>query len=317
MEAIFFSALSDIPIMSLVAIGFFISLRLMRFPDLSVDASYMMGMAVVGQGVAQQHVSEVAMLPVSFLVGALVGVMTGVLHTAKIFGLSKLLSGLLVSFAAYSICYRMIDHTASLSLYSYREDMYFYWLIGRHSQLLQAAASLLGVGFMFWLVVRVLSSNFGFALRASAHNKHTIQTLGIGAGAVTLCGLALSNGVVSLGGWLYATNNYNVPLQNFGMVIHALASVISGELIFFTVLKWSGRDLEDARTRIPWLLSIPIIGAVFYSFLKAIVISLLSGELRHAITTDFQLVLAMAIIVIVAVSRHTIGEIQYERDDAF
>jgi len=315
MESIIYSALQDMPIMALVAIGFFISLRLMRFPDLSVDAAYMFGMSAVGLFVANSYSNEIVAFPIAMLFGALVGLLTGSLHTAKLFGLSKLLSGLLVSFASYSICFRLIGNKNPLNLYPFRDRMFFASLVDNPD--IQAVVSMGFVFLLYLLVVRLMNTSFGYGVRSVGYRKDVVQAAGIKPNALILGGLAFSNMLVAAGGWMTSSNTTNVPLQNFGMVVHALAAVLIGEFAMFCLFWIVGRHNKNplrADRQIYVLIATPILGAVLYSFIKAFVIKSLSGELKVALTTDFQLVLSVIIICIVALGRKTTGFKDYGFD---
>lgn len=316
MNGVLFSAIQDIPIMAIVALGFYISLRLMRFPDLSVDASYMFGMSAVGFIVGNQYGNEMLALPLAVLFGALVGVITGSLHTSKLFGLNKLLSGLLVSFAAYSICFRLIGQKASLSLYPFKGDFVVYSIIGNGDY--QALASLVLVAMIYLVVVKLMNTSFGYGIRSVGHRREIIQAVGLQPNRLIIAGLAVSNGLVATAGWLSATNTTNVPLQNFGMVVHALAAVLIGEFAMF-VLLWligkRGSAPMRASRALYLIMAVPLLGAIIYSFVRALVISVLSGQLKIAVTTDFQLVLALVVLLTVALGRKVTGVKDGGNDD--
>ena len=317
MGGIFFSALQDLPTMALVALGFYISLRLMRFPDLSTDASYMFGMSAVGWAIASTQLNEIAALPLALVFGALIGFITGWLHTSEMFGLSKLLAGLLVSFAAYSICFRLIDNQTPLNLYPFKDQMFFYPLI--NSRDWQNACSILLV-FAFYLVAaRLMNTSFGYGIRSVGHRRDIVTSLGIHPNTLLIGGLAFSNMLIAAAGWMTATNTTNVALENFGMVVHALAAVLIGEFGMFIIL-WvvGGKAVGSsvATQRIHILLLTPLVGALLYAFIKATVIHALSGQLRIAVTTDFQLVLSLIILATVALGRKLAGKPAEEMDDA-
>lgn len=316
MEGIFYSAIQEMPIMALVAIGFYISLRVMKFPDLSVDASYMFGMSAVGWVVANSYSNEILALPVAIFFGALVGVVTGSLHTSKLFGLSKLLSGLLVSFAAYSICFRLIGSRTPLNLFPFRDKMFFVSRIGNNDY--QALFSLLFVGVLYYVTVKIMNTSFGYGIRSVGHRKDTVQALGISPNKLIIGGLAFSNMIIATAGWITTTNTTNVALQNFGMVVHALAAVLIGEFTMFIFIWMIGKHREApvrANTNLYVSIATPIIGALIYSFIKAFVIHVLSGQLKIAVTTDFQLVLSLIILGTVAIGRNAIGYKGYDNED--
>lgn len=288
--SILFSAFGQFPIIALIAMGFYISFRLLKFPDLTVDAAYMFGMACVGWIVLNFSASTLGSLFLSIFIGALVGAITGILYSKNT---GKILAGMLVAFASYSLCYRMLDHKASLSLFNQRDELTLFGM-GDYSLLI----NFLLVVFIYLIVVNIIKTPFGYAMKVNGSNPKILKTLGINASIITIFGLAFANSIVAIGGWLNAVTNASVHLSNFEMIINALAAVLLGEFIFLIVSAFYPKIINLMNSSYV-AIAIPVIGAFIFTLLNSSVLYFLSGELKVAITTDFQLVLSLIIIGIV------------------
>jgi putative tryptophan/tyrosine transport system permease protein len=219
----FFGALELGLLYGLVALGVYLTFRVINFPDLTVDGSYPLGAAVVSILIVHQVHPLLATL-VAVLAGGVAGFVTGYLHVRwKILGL---LAGILTMTALYSINLRimgkpnialMTEHTLFTE-----PDHVLPILIGTVLCLL-----LLLAGF--------LSSQFGLALRATGINPRVSPAYGINTGIMTITGLAISNGLVALAGALVAqVHGFADISMGTGTLIVGLASVIIGETLFLS-----------------------------------------------------------------------------------
>jgi len=305
---ILYSAINEFPIMALVAIGFYISFRFLKFPDLTIDAAYMFGMTSVGMIILNFSSNIFLALILSIFFGSLVGATTGVIYSKR--G-GKILAGMLVAFASYSICYRMLGRTASLSLFNSKDSLS---LFNTENYIL--LVNILIVILVYLVVVQVAKTPFGYAMKASGSNPAILRVIGKKPNVITIFGLAFSNSIVAIGGWLNAITNTSVQLSNFAMIINALAAVLLGEFILL-LLSFFIPSLDAKNLSLHILLLIPLIGAFFYTVLKSGVLYFLSGELKVAITTDFQLVLSVVIIALIVFTSKIKEEKGVKSDDAF
>lgn len=205
---------------ALMALGVYITYRVLDFPDLTVDGSFTTG-AAIATVMTINGTPPVISLLCAFVGGALAGLMTGLLHTkGKINGL---LSGIIMMIALYSINLRIMGKP-NLSL--------------RGEANLFDGASVLLIGFIMAIGVKLLldlffKTNIGLSLRATGDNRRMIQSFGANTDRTTIIGVSLSNALVATSGGLiaFSTNQTNNNM-GVGMIVIGLASVIIGEAIF-------------------------------------------------------------------------------------
>jgi putative tryptophan/tyrosine transport system permease protein len=235
-------------ILSLLALGVFISFRIFAFPDITADGSVTLGASLAAMllvhGVAPPFASLAA-----FGAGMLAGTCTGTLHTR--FKINPLLSGILVMTALYSVnLHVMGSSNVSLlgvnTLATQSERMGVKLMRGatsfdlagwdvsvRDATVLGAIvlAVLLTGSLLYWF----LRTNLGIAMRATGDNVQMIRALGVNDGNMIVFGLAISNGFVALSGALLAQYQGFADVgMGIGMVVWGLASVIIGEALVGT-----------------------------------------------------------------------------------
>jgi putative ABC transport system permease protein len=214
-----------------VAIGVYMTFRVLSFPDLSVDGTFPLGGAIAGiliiNGVSPWLATLAALCG-----GCLAGLCTGLLNTKL--RINALLAGILMMVALYSINL-IIMGRANIPLL--REITIF----DSVAHLFGIDASLgLSIGFMAVLAVIILTllnwflrTEIGLALRATGDNEQMIRGLGCNTDMTTMLGVSISNGLVSLSGALIAQNQgFSDVGMGIGMIVMGLASVIIGEGIF-------------------------------------------------------------------------------------
>ena len=235
-------------ILSLLALGTYISFRIFAFPDITVDGSLTLGAAVSAILIVNGHNPLWATAAAS-IAGALAGATTGVLHTR--FGIHKLLAGILTMTALYSINLHVmgksnlpllssrtlprLGESASRWLLHANSVSVFGWDIGLRDStslffaLLSAGVISLG---LYWF----FRTNIGTAMRATGDNAQMIRALGVSVENMTVLGLALSNGLVALAGAMLAQYQGFADVQmGIGMVVWGLASVIIGEALIGSI----------------------------------------------------------------------------------
>lgn len=203
-----------------MALGVYITFRILDFPDLTVDGSFTTGAAIAA--VMISHGYSPLLASFSALVGGLIaGICTGLLHTkGKINGL---MSGILMMIALYSINLRIMVKP-NIALYG--------------SDTLFTSVNTLMVMPIIVIVVlallnRFLYSDLGLALRATGDNERMIRSLGANTDFTKIVGISLSNGLVALSGAFIAQQSAFADLNTgVGMIVIGLASVIIGEAIF-------------------------------------------------------------------------------------
>ena len=208
-------------IYALVSFGVYFTFRVINFPDLTVDGSFPLGAAVVAVLLTEYIESVTIALILSFVIGSLAGYITGLLNVKG--KIMDLLSGILTMSALYSVNLRIMGQpNISLSI----ENNIF------ESQYLLLVLAILVFGVNF-VLVWFLKTQIGLAIRATGINERSAQSAGVNIGRMKLLTLALSNGLVALGGAVFALSQGFADISmGTGTIIIGLASVIIGEKIF-------------------------------------------------------------------------------------
>lgn len=270
-------------IYGITAIGIYLTFRIIDFPDLTCDGSFMLGAAVSSVLLkANAHYSTA--LLIALLSGAFSGCVTGILHTR--FRVSNLLSGILVAFILYSINLRIMNGIPNITLIDLNtvfSNTAVLAILGGLSLLIAA------------LLSYVLLTDFGLGLRSIGQNKRLAQNGGINIKTMTLVGLALSNSLIALSGALFSQHQGFADVgQGTGTIIVGLASVMIGERL----LQASSLALQ--------LLSC-LLGSVLYRLLISFA---LHAEFLGLESQDLNLITGLMVIGIVYLSPKSPREFQ-------
>ncbi|MGH7789707.1 MAG: ABC transporter permease [Candidatus Binatia bacterium] len=229
-------------IMSLLALGVYVSFRIFGLADITVDGSLTFGAAVTAVLIVVHGVDPALATAAAFAAGLLAGCTTGVLQTR--FRIDPLLSGILVMTALYSVNLRVmgrsnipfLDATTLATwcgglarrLFAQPEVELFGWSVNAQDLMLLAVIALL-VGLVAAALYWFFRTDLGTAMRASGDNPQMIRALGANVEAYRVIGLALSNGLVAVAGSLWAQyQNFADAQMGIGMIVWGLASVIIG-----------------------------------------------------------------------------------------
>jgi putative ABC transport system permease protein len=215
----------------LVAIGVYITFRVLAFPDLTVDGSFPLGGAVAAILIVN-GINPWLATTAAVVAGICAGLGTSLLNTTL--RINALLAGILMMVALYSINL-MIMGRANIPLL--REVTVFEQV----SQFLGIRTGVtLSIIFMVVLTCMVLAilnwflrTEIGLALRATGENEQMVRGLGANTNMTTILGVSISNGLVALSGALIAQNQgFSDVGMGIGMIVMGLASVIIGEGLF-------------------------------------------------------------------------------------
>jgi len=265
-------------IYSLVALGVFISFRVLRFPDLTVDGTFATGGAVsallVSSGYDPFLASAAAMVACGFA-----GMITGWLNVKL--GIMDLLASILMMTALYSINLRIMggpniplitsDTVFSLTQPSSLDD--FIWRPALLFIVVVVAKILLDAYF---------STRSGLAMRATGSNLRMARAQGISTDRMVLIGMALSNALVGLGGALFAQSQGGSDISmGIGTIVIGLAAVIVGESIL------------PAR-RFLFITLAVIVGAILYRFFIALA---LNSDFIGLKAQDLNLITALLVAI--------------------
>ncbi|HJQ38329.1 MAG TPA: ABC transporter permease [Thermoanaerobaculia bacterium] len=231
-------------ILSVLALGIYISYRVFKFADITADGSITFG-AAVAASMLTRGVHPLASSAAAFAAGCLAGLCTGVLHTR--FKINQLLSGILVMTALYSINLHVMGSSnvpllSVTTLTTYAQSL-GRWMTGHDSatllgwpvsardvgSLVLIAALVLLIALVAWLF---FNTNLGSAMRASGDNEQMIRALGVSVENMIVLGLCISNGLVAFSGALLAQYQGFADVQmGIGMIVWGLASVIIGRAL--------------------------------------------------------------------------------------
>jgi putative ABC transport system permease protein len=227
-QAALFGALEIGLIYGLVALGVFLSFRVLSFPDLTVDGSFPLGAAVTASAIVAGVDPYLATL-LAILAGALAGLVTAVLNVR--FRILHLLASILTMIALFSINLRIMGRP-NIALIAEPTVLTPFEGLGVAAMLLKP----LVVGVLLAAVVALLASflvsEYGLAMRATGANPRMARAQGIATGQTVYVGMALSNALVALAGALFAqTNGFADITIGTGTIVVGLAAVIVGETI--------------------------------------------------------------------------------------
>jgi putative ABC transport system permease protein len=223
-------------IYSILALGVFLSFRVLDFPDLTVDGSFPLGAAVTA-ALLVVGVDPVLATLIAFLVGSCSGTVTAFMSTRlKIFGL---LAGILNMSALYSINLRIMGNRPNISLLSTETLFKKFDGIFPQGHPTKLYVLVVIVGLVILLVGKFMGSQIGLAIRSTGNNSRMAQAQGVDEAKMITLGLAISNGLVALSGSLFCQSfGFADVTLGVGTIIIGLASLILGEALFPTRSIW-------------------------------------------------------------------------------
>ncbi|MCI7796164.1 MAG: ABC transporter permease [Lachnospiraceae bacterium] len=273
-------------IYAIMALGVYITYKILDFPDLSVDGTFPLGAALTACLIVK-GVSPALALPASFLAGVAAGCITGLIHVKC--RVRDLFSGIIVMTALYSVNLRIAGMKANLPFLS--QDTIFDNEWTRNS--LPASFRPYIVVIILALIVLVckllldwyLNTRSGYLLRAAGDNDTLVTSLAKDKGLVKIIGLSIANGFAALAGGVLAQKQafFDISIGT-GTMVFGLASVILGTQLF--------RRFGKVRST-----TAVIAGAILYKACVALVISM-----RIVKATDLKLITAAILLLILVIS---------------
>ena len=287
----FFSALlNSLPgavgqglIWGLMAIGVYLTFRILDVADLTVDGSLATGGAVCVMLIRGGVNPWIAVLA-AFIAGALAGLATGFFHTKC--GIPAILAGILTQLALYSINLRIMggksNQTVSVDKYDLLASQRYVRELGLNNPLpLMLLVLAVVIGILYWF----FGTEKGCSIRATGANPSMARAQGINTNANIVLGLALSNGLVAFSGGLLAQYQGSADVNmGRGAIVIGLAAVIIGEVLF-------GKIFRNFALR---MFSVGI-GAIIYYIVLQIVLQLGLN------TNDLKLISALIVAVFLAI----------------
>ncbi len=268
-------------IWGLMALGVYITFRLLDVADLTVDGSFTTGGAVTVMLILAGCPAWLALL-VAVIAGVLAGLCTGLLHTKL--GIPVILAGILTQFSLYSVNLHIMGMAANKAV---SVDKFSLILSSRNipaSILTGALIAAVLVAVFYWY----FGTEQGSALRATGSNSAMSSALGINVGSMKVLGLAISNGIVALSGGLMSQYQGFADINmGRGAIVIGLAAVIIGEVL--------GRALLGKHLNFCGTLSFTVIGGVLYYL---VVVTVLWLKLN---SNDLKLFTAVIVALFLAV----------------
>ena len=236
---------------SLLALGVYITFRVLDIADLSVEGTFPLGAAVAATCITAGHPLWVA-FALAIAAGCAAGAVTGLLTTKL--RIPALLAGILTMIGLYSVNLRVMGR-ANISLLGY--DTVYSWGTGAGLTEVQAtlavglAAAAVVVGAVYWF----FGTEIGLALRATGFNPQMSRAQGVNTDTMVILGLLVSNGLVAQSGGFADAG------MGIGTIVIGLASVIIGEVLFGT------RSFKNCLVSV-------ILGSIVYRLVIAIVLEM-------------------------------------------
>ena len=252
-------------IFALVALGVFLSFRVLNFPDLTVDGSFPLGAATVATLIVSGMNPALATL-IAVAAGAIAGLTTAWLNVR--FGILHLLASILTMIALFSINLRimgkpnvaLINQDTVINLFTFLSPT-----IAAMGMPVRATLKVVALAVIVLIVGlalgRFLKTEFGLAMRATGANARMARAQGVSTSMHIYVGMALSNALVALAGALFAqTAGFADVTVGTGTIVNGLAAVILGETLF------------RSRSIVAMLLAC-VIGAIIYRIAIALALN--------------------------------------------
>ncbi len=277
------SVLEQGMIYAIMALGVYITYKILDFPDLTVDGSFPMGAAITCMLISS-GMNPFAALPITFAAGALVGICTGLIHVKL--KVRDLLSGIIMMTALYTVNLRIAGR-ANLPIYN-MDTIFDNGFINAVFPEGMSAYKTVIIIFLITMITKYLldgymSTKSGFLLRAVGDNDIIVTSLGVDKGLVKIVGLAIANGLVALSGCIFAQQQRYFDISmGTGTVVIGLASVIIGTSLFKKVTFFK-------------ITSSVVIGSLLYKGCVALAIRM------GLPSTDLKLITAVLFLIILVI----------------
>lgn len=244
-------------IWGIMAIGVYITYKILDIADLSVDGSFCTGGAVLVLCMSNGMPVAPALL-IAFVAGCVAGLVTGVLHIH--FGIPAILSGILTQLGLYSINLRILGGKANQGL----NPRNYKLLLSLNDPVMAIVVGLAIVIVLIILLYLFFGTDLGCSLRATGNNQAMARANGINTNGAKILGLVISNGIVAFSGALLTQYQGFADINmGRGAIVIGLAAVIIGEVLFHKIFKNFALRLFGA-----------VIGGILYYMVLTFVLSL-------------------------------------------
>lgn len=284
----------------IAVIGIAIAFRILRYPDLTADGSFILGASVFASVLLFAEWPWWAGLALASLAGGVAGIITGLIH--QIARVNRLLSGILTTMICYSLAFRVLSERGNRSVLGVdtpfaraflRDRASGFSDLGLHPATLGLGlVTLAGVTLFAWLLLR---SEWGLVLRATGSNPKVVKRYNRQPGFYVLAGLFLANALVGFsGGLIVARDGFVDVNMGTGLIIVLIAALVVGEQIF----RWVAPRLAARPMAGPALAAI---GGTFLYYLFYLII--LRVSLRRdlpiqILPTDLKMISALVVVMV-------------------
>lgn len=246
-------------IWGIMAIGLYITFKILDLSDLTVDGSFATGGAVLVV-LTTSGVNIYLSVLAAFLAGCLAGLVTGIFHTR--FGIPAILAGILTQLGLYSVNLRIMGGRANVPINWRNYDLIVSSKTDVLPRTILVCALIIAalIGILYWF----FGTELGFSIRSTGCNQAMSRANGINTDSRKIIGLVISNGIVALSGALLAQFQGNADINmGRGAIVIGLAAVIIGEVIFSKIFVNFALRLVAA-----------VVGAIVYYIVIAAVLKL-------------------------------------------
>ena len=268
----------------IMALGLYITFKVLDFADLTVDGSFALGGAVSAVLLVNGWNPFLSLL-IAFLAGGISGVVTGLLHTKL--EIPGILAGILTMIALYSINIRIMGqaNTPLLGVDTIMVNLEILLGIDRTMSSLIAGVvfSVVIIMILYWF----FGTELGSVIRATGNNERMVRAQGVNTDNMKIIGLMLSNALVALSGAMVAqSQGYGDVGMGTGTIVIGLASIIIGEVIF------------GVRFSFWYRLMSVVFGSIIYRIIIAVVLQLGLKSTDLKLLTAIIVALALALPVV-------------------
>lgn len=275
-----FGALESGLIYAIVALGVYISFRVLDFPDLTADGSFPLGGAVCAIGLVAGWNPWVAMLA-AIVAGAIAGMVTAWLHVSL--KILQLLASILVMTALYSVNLHVMHNSPNIALLGV-DTIFTRFVTPENGAWMRVLVIFVIAMLCKFGLDWFFSTQMGLAMRSTGSNLRMSQAQGINTARMTIIGMAISNALIALAGAIFVQTQGGADISSgIGTIVIGLAAVIIGETLI-------------PAKRMLWITLSVLLGAVIYKFF--IQLALGSETLRNIGFGPQDLNLVTALLVV-------------------
>ena len=287
--ASFPSGLAQGLLWGIMALGLYITFRMLNFADMTVDGTFTTGGAVTVMLIIAGWQPWIAVL-VAFFAGLLAGLVTGILHTKL--GIPAILAGILTQFALWSVNLAIMGFSANKAISVNTYSLAISSRYVPHAILTGFITAALTVAVMYWY----FGTEHGSAMRATGNNPEMSKAQGIDINTMKMVGLALSNGLVELSGGLIAQYQGFAEINmGRGAIVIGLAAIIIGEVVSDII---AGKHSNFAIR-----LGFIVIGGILYYLVIQIVLWLRLNSNLLKLFTAIVVAIFLAVPYLISVSK--------------